>query len=580
MIGESEARRKGASCKPDKGGAPAAVGGVEWPDPALDAGEALQEGVDGGPKGTGAFAMDDSDGVDAQAAALLKVVWQKGTELARLEGVEVKLPGDGDDHRLVWNVAFFRHEGGVWARMPGLPPVYALLLTMSAAAASDSLCVMESNPRYLEWRGQPVLLVGSGEHYGVLLNRAFDFERYFTQLQKDGLNVSRVFMGASYVEPEGAFNIERNTLAPPRKDYLAPWAEVNGKWDLSGWNDAYFKRLHAVVTAAERNGVVLELNLFCPFYPDKEDKTKSKMWPLSPFHPNNHVGDYGKTPHNQVYSMEADKRLLAVQEKFVRKLVEELRDAGNVYYEVCNEPYFGGVTMEWQKWVVGLINDAQREHERKKIISLNIANKRARITERPEGVKLFNFHYTYPPVAVEENWDLGVAVGNNETGFRGNGDDLYRSEAWDWLLAGGAAFNHLDYSFTVGHEDGSFRYPETQPGGGSAALRAQLGFLKALLTRMEFAQMKPAQQMIKKSGKGLSVRVLAGEKHAVMYLHHDKMKPGPWKDEIELQLPAKRAQVTWYDPVALREVSGQLEKGAVLKAPTYDKDIAAVIQWE
>ena len=32
-------------------------------------------------------------------------------------------------------------------------------------------------------------------------------------------------------------------------------------------------------------------------------------------------------------------------------------------------------------------------------------------------------------------------------------------EGWEFLLAGGGLYNNLDYSFTAGHEDGTFRLP-------------------------------------------------------------------------------------------------------------------------
>ena len=85
---------------------------------------------------------------------------------------------------------------------------------MSAALSSDHLCVHSENPRYLQWHGKPVVLVGSGEHYGALINLDFDYKRYFAQLKREGLNITRVFSGASYVEPVGAFNITKNSLAP------------------------------------------------------------------------------------------------------------------------------------------------------------------------------------------------------------------------------------------------------------------------------------------------------------------------------------------------------------------------------
>ena len=42
------------------------------------------------------------------------------------------------------------------------------------------------------------------------------------------------------------------------------------------------------------------------------------------------------------------------------------------------------------------------------------------------------------------------------------------------MLAGGSVFDGLDYSFIVGHEDGTDTEPNG-PGGGSPELRKELG---------------------------------------------------------------------------------------------------------
>ena len=57
-------------------------------------------------------------------------------------------------------------------------------------------------------------------------------------------------------------------------------------------------------------------------------------------------------------------------------------------------------------------------------------------------------------------------------------------------MAGGALYNNLDYSFTVGHEDGTFAPPAETPGGGSAALCRQLRHLRAFFDEIPFWRMR------------------------------------------------------------------------------------------
>jgi hypothetical protein len=116
------------------------------------------------------------------------------------------------------------------------------------------------------------------------------------------------------------------------------------------------------------------------------------------------------------------------------------------------------------------------------------------------------------------NYGLNKVIGDNETGFRGTSDDPYRMEGWDFMVAGGALFNHLDYSFTVGHEDGTFKFPETQPGGGGPELRRQLRALRDFIHSFDFVEMKPDDSVIKGGvPDGMSARALAerGKAYAI-----------------------------------------------------------------
>jgi hypothetical protein len=434
-----------------------------------------------------------------------------------------------------------------------------LPLLLAAALHADGpapLALHPDNPHYFLFRGKPTVLITSGEHYGAVLNLDFDYRKYLKTLEADGLNLTRTFVGA-YCEPDGAFKIAENTLAPARGRFLAPWARTdapgyaNGgnKFDLTRFDDAYFRRLKDFVAEAGKCGVVVEVNLFCPFYEEGQ-------WKLSPFHVANNVNGLGKVARTDVYTLDKHGGLLAVQEALVRKIVAELKDADNVYYEICNEPYFGGVTLAWQHHIADVIVAAEKNFPAGHLISQNVANGSAKVEKPHPAVSIFNFHYAAPPDAVGQNYGLKKVIGDNETGFRGTGDAAYRMEGWDVILAGGGLFNHLDYSFTVGREDGTFAFPATQPGGGGKELRKQLRALSAFIHGFDFVKMQPDAATLRGDAPaGLTVRGLSEPGRAyAFYLRPRPVKKGeatPTRKEtvtLRLALPAGKYHAEWVDP--------------------------------
>ena len=440
------------------------------------------------------------------------------------------------------------------------------------------LALHPDNPHYFQWQGRPTILITSAEHYGAVMNLDFDYRKYLDTLAADGMNYTRVFSGA-YVEPEGAFKIASNTLAPRPGRFIAPWARsaapgyANGgnKFDLTRWDEAYFARLKDFVAHAATRNVIVELTLFCPMYEDMQ-------WQLSPMNAVNNVNGLGMVARTDVYTLDRHDGLLAIQEALTRKLVEEMNGFANLFFEISNEPYFGGVTLDWQHRIADVIVETERLLPWKHLIAQNIANKTATIASPHPAVSIFNFHYATPPDAVATNYALNRVIGDDETGFRGIDDTPYRTEAWDFIVAGGGLYNNLDYSFAAGAEDGTFTYPASQPGGGNRTLRRQLKILSDFINGFDFVRMAPDNAIIKGGvPAGISARALV-ERGGAMAIYLREARAGVVGPvTLELDLPPGVWDAQWIDTkLGTAARRDRVEGGGMrtLPAPPFTADVA------
>jgi hypothetical protein len=323
---------------------------------------------------------------------------------------------------------------------------------------------------------------------------------------------------------------------------------------------------------------VVELSLFCAIYDDK-------LWGVNPMNPDNNGNGLGKLGRLDVYTLK-DKELTALQEAFVRKVAAELKDFDNVYYEVCNEPYFGGVTPEWTDRMAAVIAEAEKDFPARHLVARNVANGSAKVEKENPNITILNFHYAAPPDAVAVNFGLNRPIGFDETGFRGTGDLPYRTEGWDFLLAGGAVYSNLDYSYSAAKPDGTAKVT-TSPGGGGPELRKQLAVLKEFMDGFDFVHMKPDNAVIvdgrvtaplggapgAAQEAKVTVRALVepGKQYAVYF-------KGGVKAELTLDLPRGAYKAEWVDTK-----TGEVAKsadfdhdggGRALASPEYAEDVA------
>jgi len=446
---------------------------------------------------------------------------------------------------------------------------FALLAGLSSAGGQDAsprpIRLHPRNPHYFLFRGKAVALITSGEHYGAVINADLDFHKYLATLEAEGMNYTRLFPG-SYVEVPGkSFGILRNDLAPASGRFLAPWersttagyAGGGNKFDLSQWDAEYFRRLHDFVTEASRRGIVVEISLFSSQYGDIQ-------WDLSVFNSANNVNGTDAIDRKKINTLE-NGNILSYQERYVRKLVREVNRFDNVIFEIENEPFSDRPEVErvvnpylfppsrnqfpntievaddaslaWQARVAQWIISEEATLPNKHLIAQNYCDFGLPVRQLVPGVSVVNFHYAFPEAA-SANYGLEKVIAYDETGFLGRDSDGYRREAWNFMLSGGGAFDALDYSFTVGHEDGTDTEPNG-PGGGSPAFRRQLRVLSKFLGRFALADMKPDQRTVKHAGETYA-RVLSdpGREYAIYF-------DGNGPAQVMLELPAGEYSGEW-----------------------------------
>lgn len=432
------------------------------------------------------------------------------------------------------------------------------------AQSNTPLQLHPNNPHYFLFKNKPTVIVGSGEHYGAVINLDFDYKTYLQTLGKDKLNHTRLFTGA-YIEKLGDFGIQKNTLAPVANRVILPWKrskeagyELGGnKFDLNQWDEAYFTRLKDFIAEANRNDVLVEVCLFSSHYGDS--------WNYSALNPKNNINKTATIDYKTVNTLE-NGNILGFQERYVRKIVQELNQFDNIYFEIQNEPWadqadlvllrneFGDEkdwrnqlqvvsqkSNDWQREVARWIKEEESKLPKKHLISQNISNFYYPVENPDPAISIFNYHYALPK-AVTQNWHLNKAIGFNETGFAGSDDKTYQRQAWRFLMGGGALFSHLDYSFSVGEETGQDTTYKS-PGGGSPALRQQFRVLKEYFDKLNFITYSPQPSFVI-AAPGYSTMALGdGVSQWIVYLEPLTEK----SNELTLHLPAGTYEAEWTD---------------------------------
>ncbi len=111
----------------------------------------------------------------------------------------------------------------------GAVTALALLLLLSIprlATAAEPIRLDPHNSHYFLFHGKPTVLITSGEHYGAVINRAFNYVAYLNELKAHGFNLTRTFAG-TFRSVLGAFGIAGDTLAPKAGQFVCPWARSN-----------------------------------------------------------------------------------------------------------------------------------------------------------------------------------------------------------------------------------------------------------------------------------------------------------------------------------------------------------------
>lgn len=441
----------------------------------------------------------------------------------------------------------------------------SLALSILSSLTAAPIRLHPDNPRWFEWRGESTALITSAEHYGAVLNLDFDYPTYLAALERDGMNYTRIFAG-SYVEPQGAFNIAHNTLAPAPGRFLAPWirsdqpgyAGGGNKFDLDQFNPAYLERLNDFITTAEKHGIVVELTFFTSTYGEAQ-------WAVHPFNPANRIQSFAGPDWKKLHTSANGPEVMAVQERLVRWLARELNAHDNLIFEIQNEPWSDNHTygaeinpmvpernkwfnttemttpdaIAWQRKIARIITDEEKDLPQQHLIAQNVANFRLAVSDAdiaPE-ISIINFHYAYPEAV---SWNRGQrrVIGYDESGFMGRDDATYRHQAWNFVMSGGGLFNSLDYSFYVGAENGTGTDNQA-PGGGSPALRHQLRILRDFLHSADLAQLNPDHDFVVHAPGSFTRTLSAPGDTYLVYVQ------GRSLDSLQVALPAGPWRMEW-----------------------------------
>jgi hypothetical protein len=279
----------------------------------------------------------------------------------------------------------------------------AVVLLAGLVRGQDSprgpLRVCEGNPRYFSDAGGRAIYLTGSHTWNNLQDMgptdppaAFDYEGYLDFLERHHHNFIRLWRWELL-----RWDTTANRVGEPVQLVVGPhpWARsgpgeaVDGKprFDLERFHEPYFERLRSRVTAAGDRGMYVAVMLFEGWGLQHLDDG----WKYHPFRPANNVNGLDGDVNADGYGVEVHTlqkpAVTAVQEAYVRKVLDTVNDLDNVLIEIANES--GGYSNEWQEHMIRFVQDYERTLPNQHPVGMTFPYTRTR-GGPPQGLKPTN----------------------------------------------------------------------------------------------------------------------------------------------------------------------------------------------
>ena len=276
------------------------------------------------------------------------------------------------------------------------------LLTMSVGAAQRSaaqrpkakktadatvcplapLTVGQVNARYfVDGCGNPVYLTGSHTHLSLKDGgdrppeiSPFDYKQYLALMEANGHNLMRMWSGW-----------ELTMFEPQPWKRTGPGNARDGKlkFDLTQLDEAYFERLRARVMEARDRNIYVSVMLFegwlLRFVSDSAAQ--------HPFNSANNINGIEADANRDGKIIEAhtlnNPALTAIQEAYVKKVIDTLNNFDNVLYEIANESVFPG-SVKWQYHMIDYVKKYQAAKPKQHPVGMTSAGFSSTYDDLPE----------------------------------------------------------------------------------------------------------------------------------------------------------------------------------------------------
>jgi hypothetical protein len=378
---------------------------------------------------------------------------------------------------------------------------------------------------------------------------------------------------------------------------ILPWARSStpgfplggNKFDLDRWDDGYFARLQDFIAQASQREIVVEICFFNCQYP--------KNWPLQALYHANNVQGEGTCDHVGFQTL-GDRALVSRQEAYVAQIVRQVNGYDNVILEICDEPgLFGTPAPEYHAWIGHLIDvvvDREAGLPHQHLIAQQVEGDLGGPGDfsADDRVSVIVGQYIWMESAqqvggmrlLETSYHHDKPIELNETAYypvwyTGDREAASRVEAWEFVVGGGAGYNHLNGVFTITN-------PEGKDANNAKVLNA-LSNLRGFIESFDFIRMRrDTTTVVAGVPAGAFARCVSepGRQYA-FYLHHSVLRtpkyvvrPGVYRESLVFDLPPGRYAAEWIDPESGLVVSGEpfTHHGghAVLDTPPFVVDIA------